>query len=66
MSTVTTLFLGIIIGGSAMTALQKAAAKIYAKAIHDGKKTLDDIRPQTEEYRAYVTAIYRQMYHEEI
>ena len=49
-----------------MTILQKAAAKIYAQAIHDGKKTLDDVRPQTDEYRAYVASVYFQMFHEVI
>ena len=62
MSIMTTLVLGIIIGGSAMTALQKAAAKVYATSIHNGKRTLDDVKPQTAEYRAYVMAVYHQMY----
>jgi hypothetical protein len=66
MSTVTTLLLGMIIGGSAMTALQKAMANLYATQIHNGKKTLDDVRPQTAEYRAYVAMVYYQKYHKEI
>ena len=66
MSTVTTLLLGVVIGGTAMTALQKAMAKLYARQIHAGKMTLDDVKPQTEEYRAYVAAVYRQMFHEDI
>ena len=64
MSTATTLILGVIIGGAAMTALQKAMANLYARQIHAGTKTLDDIKPQTAEYRAYVAAIYYQLYHE--
>lgn len=66
MLTATTLFLGIIIGGSAMTALQKAMANLYARQIHAGVKTLDDVKPQTEEYRAYVAAVYRKLFHEDI
>lgn len=61
-SMVTVGLLGIIIGGSAMTALQKAMAKVYARAIHNGTKTLDDVKPQTEEYRAYVIAVYKKLY----
>ena len=64
MSTVTTLLVGIIIGGTAMTALQKAMANLYARQIHAGTKTLDDVKPQTAEYRAYVSAVYYQLYHE--
>lgn len=59
---VTAGVIGAIIGGSAMTALQKSMAKIYARAIHRGSRTLDDVRPQTEEYRAYVIAVYKQLY----
>ncbi len=61
-----TFLLGLVIGGTAMTALQKAMAKIYAMQIHAGKKTLDDVIPQTEEYRAYVTVVYHQMYPNEV
>jgi hypothetical protein len=57
-----TLLLGVIIGGSAMTALQKAMANLYARQIHAGTKTLDDVKPQTAEYRAYVTAVYHKLY----
>ena len=66
MSAITTLLLGIIIGGSTMTALQKAMANLYARQIHAGTKTLDDVKPQTEEYRAYVAAVYRKLFHEDI
>ena len=66
MLTATTLFLGIIIVGSALTALQKAMANLYARQIHAGVKTLDDVKPQTEEYRAYVAAVYRKLFHEDI
>ncbi len=66
MGTVTTLLLGVIIGGTAMTTLQKAMATLYARQIHAGRKTLDDIKPQTPEYRAYVQAVYRQLFHEEL
>ena len=66
MSTITTLLLGVIIGGSAMTILQQAMAKLYARQIHAGTKTLDDVKPQTEEYRAYVIAVYSQLFHEEL
>ena len=38
MSTATTLILGVIIGGAAMTALQKAMANLYARQIHAGTK----------------------------
>ena len=64
MSTVTTLLLGVIIGGTAMTTLQKAMATLYARQIHAGQKTLDDVKPQTEEYRAYVAAVYYKLFHE--
>ena len=63
---VTTLLLGVIIGGTAMSALQKAMAKLYARQIHAGVKTLDDVKPQTAEYRAYVAAVYRQLFDEEL
>ena len=66
MSTATALIVGVIIGGTAMTALQKAMANLYARQIHAGTKTLDDVKPQTAEYRAYVAAVYRQLYHEDI
>lgn len=66
MGTVTTLLLGVIIGGTAMTALQKAMAILYARQIHARQKTLDDVKPQTPEYRAYVQAVYRQLFHEEL
>ena len=66
MGTVTTLLLGVIIGGTAMTALQKAMAILYARQIHARQKTLDDVKPQTLEYRAYVQAVYRQLFHEEL
>ena len=66
MSTVTTLLIGAIIGGTAMTALQKAMANLYARQIHAGTKTLDDIKPQTDEYRAYVSYVYYQLYKEVI
>ena len=66
MSTVTTFLLGAIIGGTAMTALQKAMANLYARQIHAGTKTLDDVRPQTDEYRAYVAYVYYQLYKEVI
>ena len=66
MSTITTLLLGVIIGGSAMSVLQQAMAILFARQIHGGTKTLDDVKPQTEEYRAYVIAVYRQLFHEEL
>ena len=66
MSTVTTLLLGVIIGGTAMNALQKAMATLYARQIHAGAKTLDDVRPQTAEYRAYVAEVYYQLFHERL
>ena len=47
-----------------MTALQKAMATLYARQIHAGQKTLDDVKPQTAEYRAYVAAVYYQLFHE--
>jgi hypothetical protein len=65
-SLVTAGLIGFIAGGTAMNALQKAMAKQYAYAIHDGRRTLDDVRPQTEEYRAYVKAVYKQMFHEDL
>ena len=49
-----------------MTALQKAMAKQYAYAIHDGRRTLDDVKPQTPEYRAYVCLVYKQMFGEDL
>lgn len=66
MSTIATLILGAIIGGSAMTVLQKAMANLYARQIHAGAKTLDDVRPQTAEYRAYVAEVYYQLFHERL
>ena len=66
MSTLTTFLLGAILGGSAMTALQKAMANLYARQIHAGTKTLDDVKPQTAEYRAYVAEVYYQIYHERL
>jgi hypothetical protein len=65
-SLVTAGLIGFIAGGTAMNALQKAMAKQYAYAIHDGRRTLDDVKPQTEEYRAYVKAVYKQMFHEDL
>jgi hypothetical protein len=65
-SVLTAGLLGFIAGGSAMTALQKAMAKQYAYAIHDKRRTLDDVKPQTAEYRAYVAAVYYQLFHEEL
>lgn len=62
----TTFILGMIIGGTAMTALQKAMANLYARQIHAGTKTLDDIKPQTAEYRAYVALVYRQLFNEDL
>ena len=49
-----------------MTALQKAMANLYARQIHSGAKTLDDVKPQTPEYRAYVSEVYYQLYHERL
>jgi hypothetical protein len=49
-----------------MSALQKAMATLYARQIHAGTKTLDDVKPQTAEYRAYVAAVYRQLFGEEL
>ncbi len=66
LSTVLVGLVGFIAGGTAMSALQKAIAKNYAMAIHQGKKTLDDVKPQTAEYRAYVAQVYYQMYKEEL
>lgn len=69
-SVLTAGLLGFIAGGSAMTAmitaLQKAMAKQYAYAIHDKRRTLDDVKPQTAEYRAYVAAVYKEMFHEDL
>lgn len=39
-----------------------AMAKIYARLIHWGDITLDDVIPQTEEYREYVRYIYNTIY----
>jgi hypothetical protein len=66
LSVLTAGLVGFIAGGTAMNALQKAMAKQYAYAIHDGRRTLDDVKPQTEEYRAYVKAVYKQMFHEDL
>ena len=49
-----------------MQPLQKAMAKIYAMEIHKGKKTLDDVKPNTDEYKNYVREVYYQMYKEEL
>lgn len=66
MSILTAIILGAVGGTVAMTALQKAMAKTYARQIHAGTITLDDVKPQTEEYRAYVAMVYKQIYHEDI
>lgn len=57
---------GAIIGGVSMTALQKAMAKTYARRIHAGEMTLDDVKPQTAEYRAYVCLVYKQLFNEDL
>ena len=49
-----------------MTALQKSMANIYARQIHSGEKTLDDIKPQTQEYRLYVSSVYRKKFNKGI
>lgn len=36
--------------------------KIYARQIHSGKITLDDVVPQTEDYRNYVRSVYNIMF----
>lgn len=46
----------------ALTNLQIAMAKIYARLIYRGERTLDTIYPQTEEYRNYVRYIYNDLY----
>ena len=66
LSVLTAGLLGVVIGGTAMNALQKVMAKQYAYAIHDGRRTLDDVKPQTPEYRAYVAAVYKQMFGEDL
>lgn len=58
--------IGFIAGGTAMNALQKAMAVQYAYAIHDGRRTLDDVKPHTAEYVAYVKAVYEEKYHEKL
>lgn len=58
--------IGGAIGGATMIALQKCMASIYAINIHNGKVTLDDVRPQTPEYREMVRQAYYNMYHEEL
>ena len=63
---VLTAVLGFIAGGTAMNALQKAMAVQYAYAIHDGRRTLDDVKPHTPEYVAYVKAVYEEKYHEKL
>lgn len=49
-----------------ITALQKRMAKIYARKIYNCQMTLDDVKPQTEEYREYVKAVYKEMYNQEL
>lgn len=49
-----------------MIALRMAMAKIYARQIHQGQKTLDDIKPQYQEYRDYVAEVYYQMFKKKI
>lgn len=61
---------GYVLGGKTMNVLmerlQKAAGKLYARQIRAGKRTLDDVIPQTEEYRQYVRQCYYEIYHEEL
>lgn len=70
LSIVTATAIGYVLGGTTMNKLvkqmQKAAAKIYARQIHAGKLTLDDVIPQTEEYREYVKQCYFELYHEQL
>ena len=47
-----------------ITKPQKSMAKIYARRIHDGAITLDDVKPQTKEYRDYVSQVYFELYGE--
>jgi hypothetical protein len=47
-----------------ITSTQKKMAKIYARRIHDGVITLDDVKPQTEEYRKYVAQVYFELFGE--
>ena len=49
-----------------ITALQKSMASIYARQIHSGEKTLDNVKPQTQEYRMYVGSVYYQKFHKHI
>ena len=50
----------------ALIRLQEAMAPIYARMIHWGRITLDDVNPQTEEYREYVKRVYRDLFLEEL
>lgn len=49
-----------------LTKLEKAMAPIYARRIHSGKMTLDEVIPQTEEYRQYVSYVYYDLFREEL
>ena len=40
----------------------EALGRIYARQIHRGEITLDDVIPQTEEYRNYVRNVYNAMF----
>ena len=40
----------------------EAMGRIYARQIHRGEITLDDVIPQTEEYRNYVRNVYNAMF----
>lgn len=61
---------GYVLGGATMDELfkklQKSMGKIYARQIHAGRCTLDEVKPQTEEYREYVRQCYYEIYHEEL
>ena len=43
--------------------MSKAKAKIWARLIHKGEKTIDDV---PEEYRELVLETYKELYPEEV
>ena len=49
-----------------MTALQKAMANIYIRQLHNGEVTLDDVKPQTDEYKMYLSVLYQKKFHKGI
>lgn len=46
----------------AMERQNEVMGRIYARQIHRGEITLDDVTPQTEDYRNYVRNVYNTMF----